>query len=700
MKKKLETILIRLLHPTGGGPPLAGLAISDQFRPDENDPTATLRNLNAGFLILLCGPAHPCFSEANRYLEECRRDSEWRLLADFYYRALSTMVSEWTNRYNKDQRFKEAADSLCRALQDFDEGSERMEMANRFWSVFFPEGESLFEDRQEHIEALRGRRTIAITHLNPAPIREPDREILFSANVLLTIPPAAATGAELVLPPALKEQLRQVAQEPQIYWYDHPIPMGVAPENNEAVYGLKGLDRAIAYEKQQGHISREARPTCVLSLSVTHAGLQPMAKHYLKDLLAKAGDIANLRIFAFAETEANRVIDDILMPAARHYLGFADESALHEIIGVDGEYGRHYNFLKAIAAFWQVFLDPDIKGTFKIDLDQVFPQAELVRDTGSSALEHFKTALWGARGIDSEGHSVRLDMIAGALVEKEDAVHSVFTPDVKFPTPDIKADEWIFFSPLPQALSTEGEMMTRYREEELNGRDQCLQRIHVTGGTCGILVDSLRRYRPFCPTFVGRAEDQAYLLSVLFKDATGYLRYLHKSGLIMRHDKKVMAQQAIKAARTGKIVGDLIRILLFSEYAKGLPWSIEEIKGTTDPFTGCFISHIPHVVIFLRLALKGAWLYHENSDREACALVKMGIERLNDLESRLNKEAGFIEKQYLRERRGWDVYYDLLEHVAEGIRQTDPVALDLQVRAKRLVEECEVEPGTKMQHEA
>ena len=36
---------------------------------------------------------------------------------------------------------------------------------------------------------------------------------------------------------------------------------------------------------------------------------------------------------------------------------------LHEILGVDGEYGRHYTFLKSISAFWQVFINPVVRGT-------------------------------------------------------------------------------------------------------------------------------------------------------------------------------------------------------------------------------------------------------------------------------------------------------------------------------------------------
>ena len=276
-----------------------------------------------------------------------------------------------------------------------------------------------------------------------------------------------------------------------------------------SIYGLRGLEEAVEFEEQRGTIEEGIRLNCLLSVSATHKGLQGIAKEYLEGELKKGSDIQHLNVYIFTEADTSRLVKETLIPAARRYMGDADYSLLQEIIGVDGKYGRHYSFLKAIAALWHVLIDPEVKGTFKIDLDQVFPQRELVDQSGASAFEHLKTPLWGAEGIDNLGNEVELGMIAGALVNERDIANSIYTPDVRFPTKEIKGDEIIFFSLLPQALSTEAEMMTRYRGDNLDGKNQCIQRIHVTGGTSGILVDSLRRYRPFTPTFIGRAEDQA-----------------------------------------------------------------------------------------------------------------------------------------------------------------------------------------------
>jgi hypothetical protein len=228
-------------------------------------------------------------------------------------------------------------------------------------------------------------------------------------------------------------------------------------------------------------------------------------------------------------------------------------------------------------------------------------------------------------------------------------------------------------------------MMTRYGEGELNGRDRCIQRVHVTGGTCGILVDTLRRYRPFTPTFIGRAEDQAYILSVLLKEGSGNLRYAHEAGLFMRHDKKSFAGEAIQSAYIGKLIGDYIRILLFSYYAKALPWSVEQIKDTIDPFTGCFVSYIPFTVVSLRFALGGALFFKDGKPNEGFDLLQMGTIRLHDIIKELSETSNPLHERFRKEKKAWNIFYDLLDKVEAGLKRRDPFALDLERKAKELI---------------
>jgi hypothetical protein len=622
--------------------------------------------------------------------------SAWQSAAAFYRRGITLINSEMREKYVEDEGFRDNFDKLFRWCDNSPEDFDRKDGMNAFWRVFFPEGVSLLETRQHETELLREKRRIRITRLNPAPIKNPEREILFTANVLLTVPPPSLSKGvgKLSLPKSVKDRLAEIIRGQQIYWYDHPVQIGTDPENNEAVYGLKALNEAVAFEKIRGVIENDARVHCVLSVSVTHRGLQDIAKNCLENMLEGVESFQHLRIYAFTEDDVRRLIDEILFPAARHYLDFEDAALLLNVIGVDGEYGRHYSFLKCISVFLSIFLDDRLRATFKIDLDQVFPQKELVEECGISALENFKTPLWGAEGIDADGHKVDLGMIAGGLVNYDDIADSLFTPDVRFPGEDINHDEWIFFSPLPQALSTEAEMMTRYGEHtSINGKDRCVQRVHVTGGTCGILLNALRKHRPFTPSFIGRAEDQAYLLSVLFQESNGCLRYVHKDGLIMRHDKEFFAGEAIRRALTAKVIGDYARILLFTYYTRILPWSVEKIKKWADPFTGCFISKIPFTVVYMRLALKAASLFEKDDYDNGLDLLKLGHIRLGKIIGDLLERPNPLQESYRTERVVWNVYFDALDKVEEGLNKGDPFAVSLREKAKKLIEDCRLSFG-------
>lgn len=321
-----------------------------------------------------------------------------------------------------------------------------------------------------------------------------------------------------------------------------------------------------------------------------------------------------------------------------------------------------------MAAFWTVFIDPRIKATFKIDLDQVFPQQILVEQTGASAFEHFMTPLWGAHGTDIRGKPTELGMIAGALVNESDIDKSLFTADVRFPDRSLSPEEHIFFSTLPQAISTKAEMMTRYGNSAYDGVNTCIQRVHVTGGTNGIRIDSLRRHRPFAPSFIGRAEDQAYLLSAIHSSGDS-LAYVHKDGLVMRHDKEAFAQEAIEAAEIGRTVGDYVRMLYFSGYADALPLSKKALKEILDPFTGCFISQLSETVVYLRFALKAAALFRDNQIPKGLELIKSGAERISEALEFARGASSGLRTQYQRERQGWDLYYDILEAVEQALEK-------------------------------
>jgi len=663
------------------------------FNPDAESDEEILRTLNISFLILLADHKHDHYKSAEKFIELLTKKDEYSQIAEFYLNGIKIVENEIHQINEKDNSFSDKIDqlnSISFNTHDYEQISEH------FWTLFFPEAKELLNPdiRREKVNDLRENRKINITDLNPSPITDPLKEMIFTSNILLTTP-LNSNHQNLNIPDNLKQHLRNMNNEDQKYWYDHPIPIGIEPDKNEVLYGLAGLSEMLEFEKSRGNAESDDKLNCILSVSVTHEGLQDVVKEYLEYEIHNSNKIKDLNIYIFTEKDTQQITNEVLIPIARKYLNL-DEGQLNDlqdILGVDGEYGRHYSFLKAITAFWQVFVNSDKKGTFKIDLDQVFPNDEVIEQTKASVFEHFKSPLWGAKGQDAHGSTVDLSMIAGALVNESDINKSLFFPDVRFPTDnEIKPDEHIFYSKLPQALSTEAEMMEKYTSNNIDGINSVLSRVHVTGGTNGILIDALRKYRPFTPSFIGRAEDQAYIMSVLFESSV-YLRYLHKSGLIMRHDKHSFAGEAIEAAETGKIIGDYIRILLFSHYANMLPWSVNRIKSELDPFTGCFISKIPYTIVYLRYILLISFLFNtenEKNKNKAIELIKEGTPRLLKLIKDLNSENNIYYQKYLNESKAWNIFYDVLDIAESRLNDNDKWMMEIKSKANKIVQNAKI----------
>ena len=587
MKQVFPSFIGALVCGSKQKPPLAGFDARNQFNPGQKDDIGVARNINAAFLILLSGPKQPLYDTAKEYLETLSVNEKWKSAARFMISGAALITNEVEALYGEDRDFKEALNAAGSFLTE--EGTDgATDPLEPIWRVLFPEGVDCHLDPAEKIASLRSHRRVGITHPNPSPISEPSKQLLFLSNLLVTTPVSADSLDRLPYGSRISQKLKGIMAEKQRYWYDHPIQIGVHNDKNEAIYGLRGLDDAMKIEKKRGLVGPEDRLNCLLSVSVTHAGLHGIVKKYLRKVYESTEPFIHLTVYLYSEQDTEQIVKEILLPAMVKYLNVSDGVALNGVFGVDGEYGRHYSFLKAMSAFWQVLIDPSIKGSFKLDLDQVFDQTALIRETGCTALEHFKTPLWGALGEDADGNPVELGLMAGALVNAQDVAKSLFTPDVPLPDDVPRGEPMIFFSPLTMGISTRAEMMTRYDSESLDGIHGCIQRVHVTGGTTAALIESVRKYRPFTPTFIGRAEDQAYFLGSLFSKPGENLRYLHNPGLVMRHDKHDFAGEAIEGAKPGKYVGDLIRILFFSYYARALPWPVAQIKKTIDPFTGCF----------------------------------------------------------------------------------------------------------------
>ena len=625
----------------------------------------------------------------DQFINENHVSKDLTQLVNFYKEGLNLIQQEIGKAIDSEPEFAINLQKVSDWCTEHSQTEEINKLADQLWKVFFPEGVNIFHNEKKSIDHLKNKRTVQIRKLNADPVNSPLDDVIFTSNVLLTNPSKNCDIKDQDFSPEVEKILAESLKENQRFWYDHPIQIGVEPDKNEVLYGMRALNEAVNFEKTTRNAPADKKLTCILSASVTHNKLHHVAKQYLEDEFHKGQELEHLDLYLFTEFGTDKIISEILVPAAEKYLANEPDQSkeLLQVFGVDGEYGRHYSFLKAITALWQVFIEPKKKATFKIDLDQVFPQDNLVEESGASAFEHLSSPLWGAEGYDSENEAVDLGMIAGALVNEKDIYKSIFTADVPIPDKVNTVDELIFFSKLPQAISTQAEMMTRYSGSGPDGKQSCLQRVHVTGGTNGILIDRLFRYRPFTPSFFGRAEDQAYIMSILDRNDTD-LAYVHASGLIMRHDKEAFAQEAMTAAEIGKLVGDYTRILLFSAYSDMLHAENFRIKKWLDPFTGCFISKIPGTVVYLRFALKAISFFEAGKVDEGIDFIINGSQRISETLKFIEHD---FESQYRKERVGWDLYYDILEACKSALNAEDTFALNLKKRAEEIVRDTHLE---------
>jgi len=163
----------------------------------------------------------------------------------------------------------------------------------------------------------------------------------------------------------------------------------------------------------------------------------------------------------------------------------------------------------------------------------------------------------------------------------------------------------------------------------------------------------------------------------------------------MRHDKEAFAGAAIAAARVGKLIGDDIRVLVFSAYAAavagdGLDGSLDggAIRRLLDPFTGGFISDIPQTVVLLRLALRTMRLLAAGEVEQAREYSLVGARRIAEAVEATGDAA--LADRVRGERTAWGHFYDALDALEAGIGADDERALEVRARAVRIVEACRV----------
>ena len=499
------------------------------------------------------------------------------------------------------------------------------------WETFCPSAALANTNPDSMIDEIRRRRKLYEIQPAKRPLRNLSEELLLTSNVLICPPINASSN---YVPQKVKESVSEFADKIQDFWYDHPIPMDAAPAENEILYGLKNLDEALHVELLNGIIKPNKKLNMVLSLSVTHEGMEEVAFEYVTSIIKENLNLSYINIYLMSESACKNIVSEIC----------PNNLNVEKVFGVNGAYGRHYSFLKAILAVWNRFIDRETRFTFKIDLDQVFDQHALIKKYKKTAFQILASPAWGGKALDYKGNRADLGMIAGGLVNEADSHLGLLIPDVKRPNNEnlLKplTSRRVFCSQWPQAISTEAEILQTRNN---------FQRVHVTGGTTGIELNALFKWRPFTPSFINRAEDQAYVFSSYQEKE--YLTHLHAAGLIMRHDKAVFAKRSIAHSQNGKAIGDIERLIFFSRYASILDVDLEAIKEHFWPFTSCFIQKEHAALACLIFAIDGA--------------VK-GDKFVTDGTGRLSRSLDFSEtlmrNEFDKEKEGWFAFYDALEN--------------------------------------
>jgi hypothetical protein len=121
-------------------------------------------------------------------------------------------------------------------------------------------------------------------------------------------------------------------------------------------------------------------------------------------------------------------------------------------------------------------------------------------------------------------------------------------------------------------------------------------------------------------------------------------------------------------------VGDYVCILHYSGYAKVLTDNAAKLKDTINPFTGCFISTIPTPVVHLRFGLKATSLFAAAQEDQGVEFIRIGVSPITNALEFVHGEDSMLKQHYERELLGWNLYYDVLSAVEDGLENRDGVA--------------------------
>lgn len=506
---------------------------------------------------------------------------------------------------------EEAEEQAERALSLFDAGIDPELLAEEISLVWTPELRLRDED-------VLPRWKLEEMKANTEPIRP--NEVVIQLNALYTVPEGIPDG----LPAELAEEGRKVKEDPgeKIADYDHPVHLFESGPAHELESCLEMLEEDVAFEKERGVLPKDYRVPVLLSVSVTHEGIDELAGKWIHNLVEEAG-YRNLELIVLTETVCRRVRAELF-------------GGRFEIFSVFGKYARHFNALK----YGQLLLEKalGVRAGFKLDTDEGVRSQDLWKVTGRTWFETMCHPYWGGRAVDPEGRDVDLAINEGEYVNSTDIdrlgyENSLRTPDVAIP------DSWKGPSMFFQKGFAHGRATALYNS--FDTVEDAISHPVVKGGGYGISNDGLRKAAPFTFSWVGRAEDQQFYFSGL----NGGLRGIFTPNLRIAHYKSSVAGAEKKTA-AGRFVGDMYRLILFQHLVE--KWGVKE---RIDPMPGVFAGPLARAQAAFALLYKSCEFAEKGNDEAAAYLLDEGAKELLELEDRIDD--GTVDRLVDEEAQQW-----------------------------------------------
>ena len=70
--------------------------------------------------------------------------------------------------------------------------------------------------------------------------------------------------------------------------------------------------------------------------------------------------------------------------------------------------------------------------------------------------------------------------------------------------------------------------------------------------------------------------------------------------------------------------------------------------------------------------------------------MRAGVKRLHETIHHLIKDPDYLKETFKSEKKGWDLFYEILNNIENGINKGDPFAAGLREKAETLVKACKV----------